>query len=101
MNWERGLFRVWMVGSIVWAVAWVGYIWGTCELKHVPGTREGTYITMCYTGFSGWMTQYPSFTVLDYASIAVSGASVPVAVLLLGLVIRWIARGFGARVPSK
>jgi hypothetical protein len=101
MNWQRGLLRVWVVGSLVWFVGWIIYIAATCELKHVPGDAEGVLTTLCYTGFSGWMTQYGSFTALDYASIAASGLSVPAAALLAGIGISWAVNGFHAGPRSK
>jgi hypothetical protein len=54
----RGLFRIWIVASIVWFVGWLWYLWATCTLKHVPGTPENEYTQLCYTSlFSDWMSQ--------------------------------------------
>ena len=102
MNLKRGLFRVWAIAGVVWLLAWFLYIWSTCDLKHVPGDQpENSVVMLCYTGFSGWMTQIRYFTVWDYVSIVLSGLAVPVGVFILGFCAFWAAAGFKIRQDSK
>ena len=91
----RGLFRIWVVASIIWFVGWLWYVWATCTLKHVPGNPENEYTKLCYTSlFSDWMSQVPYFTFWDYASIAATAIGVPIVVLALGSALVWAFRGF-------
>jgi hypothetical protein len=102
MNFRRGLFRAWLVASGAWIVGWFFYIWATCDLKHVPGQEPANlYVTLCYTGFGGWMTQVQYFTVWDYLSIALSGVAVPIAAFVLGVCILWTIDGFRANQKSN
>lgn len=102
MNLKRGLLRIWLVASGMWLVGWFLYIWATCDLKHVPGDQpDNSYVTLCYTGFSGWMTQVRYFTIWDYASIILSGIAVPVAAFILGICTFWAAAGFKTRQQPK
>jgi hypothetical protein len=77
VNLRRGLFRVWIVASLLWFIGWLLYVWATCETKHVPGSAQNEpwkeYVKFCYTGFSEWMTQVQNFTFWDYASIGAVG----------------------------
>jgi hypothetical protein len=102
MNLKRGLFRVWLVASGVWVAGWLIYIWATCDLKHVPGDEPpNQYVTVCYTNFSGWMTQVSYFTIWDYGSIALSALAVPVGAFILGFCAFWAANGFKGDQKSK
>lgn len=94
MNWTRGLFRVWVIASVVWVGGWTAYVLTTCNRVHVPGSPEGTLTKVCYTGLSGWQSQVPSFTFADYASLVATGLGIPLIVLGLGAGVAWIAKGF-------
>jgi hypothetical protein len=97
MRMTRGLFRVWVVAAVVWLAGWITYVWETCLHEHRPGSPSGELGTYCYTNvFSDWMSPYSFFTVWDYARIIISGASIPLVVLLFGAAVGWAARGFRA-----
>jgi hypothetical protein len=68
-NWRRGLFRVWLVLSAAWIMAWTVYL----ILYGVQG------------GFR---------TTGDFLSIPVLLIGPPVALLLFGLAAGWAFRGF-------
>jgi hypothetical protein len=101
MDLNRGLFRVWVVVSLIWFFGWLGYVWTTCEVKHIPGSAQNEpwkeYVKFCYTGLGEWMTQVQNFTFWDYASIAGTGVGVPIVALVLGLSFLWAADGFRKR----
>ena len=87
MNWKRGLFRVWTVGSTVWTVAniWQAY-------------RQGIDLKNALT--SGRLPPPPSGYVIDVGGIydkdfwLFTVIAPPLLVgIALGLML-WIARGF-------
>jgi hypothetical protein len=98
MNLRRGLFRIWVVASLIWLIGWHWYVWATCETKHIPFSSQGEpwkeYVKFCYTGFGEWMTQVQNFTFWDYASIAATGVGVPIAAFVIGFGLLWAADGF-------
>lgn len=64
MNWRRGLFRLWVVASVAWAVFLVG-----------------------------WMVVDPP-TNPRWDRIAIAAVALPAAVWVLGMLIVWVGRGF-------
>jgi len=68
MNWSLGLFRLWLLVSGLWAVLNVAPVWNECA-------PLGGALSQCAVS----------------VAVAVGG---PVAVLLLGLVLAWVVRGF-------
>ena len=95
MNLRRGLFRIWIVASLIWFVGWLWYVRATC-IQSVAAGKQGTSIVQfCYTSlYSDWMGQPQDFTFWDYASIGATGIGIPFAVLILGGGILWAADGF-------
>jgi hypothetical protein len=95
MNLRRGLFRIWIVASLIWFVGWLAYVWATCTPMHISGTPENEYVQFCYTSlFQDWMRQRQDFAFWDYASIGATGIGIPFAVLILGAGFLWAADGF-------
>jgi len=81
-NWKRRLLLAWIVASLVWLGGWLVYIALSCGAE-APDEPE-----LCYTNlFSDAMSS--RFTIGDYASIALSGAAIPLAVLLIGAAVWW------------
>jgi hypothetical protein len=74
MNWKRGLWRVWMVGSVIWIGYWYWEIWLICRFGVYPPPRCANEIP--WTGL---------------AIISLGG---PLIALEVGLVAVWIVRGF-------
>ena len=67
---KRGLFRVWVVASLIWFVGWLWYVWATCKIMEVSHPSQSTpawerYVTLCYTGLGEWMRQVRDFTFWD------------------------------------
>jgi hypothetical protein len=89
MNLQRGLLRVWAIGSAAWLVGWTCYIWATCNRFEL-----GDYALFCLSGFSGVRTRLEFFSFWDYANVFMMGAIVPIAALILGVGVRWIIKGF-------
>jgi hypothetical protein len=88
-NLRRGLFRVWVVASLCWVGAWLGYVWATCV------TPPGQTVYFCRIGlFDDWMKQITYFTFWDYLTFAVSTLSVPIILLTLGSAVWWAVNGF-------
>jgi hypothetical protein len=81
-NWKRRLFWVWLVASLAWCGGWLVYVRKSCVAEDPVGPE------WCYTNlFSGSMSS--DFTIWDYGSIALSGAAIPIAVLVAGVAIWW------------
>jgi hypothetical protein len=101
MNLRHGLFRTWLVGSLVWFCGWLFYVWYTCEDRIIPGD-PGHYHTFCRTSlFDDWETQPKDFTFWSYLSILGSGLALPLAAFVLGLGFLWAAEGFRAGKKSN
>ena len=82
VNWKRRLLLAWIVASLLWLGGWLVYIKLSCGAE-APDEPE-----LCYTNmFSDAMSSH--FTLGDYASIALSGVAVPLAVLVIGAAIWW------------
>jgi hypothetical protein len=89
MNLKRGLFRIWVVASLIWFLGWLAYVWATC----LP--QENSVEVYCYTSlFDDWMSPVSYFSLRDYARIGAMGIGPPIAVLVLGFSILWAADGF-------
>jgi hypothetical protein len=83
----RGLFRIWVVASIVWLVGWLWYVWATCK-------TDNERLLYCYTSFfDDWM-QRGDFTFWYYAKLIATGMVVPIVVLALGSALVWAFKGF-------
>ena len=105
MNWKRGLFRLWLVGSIVWLGAGI-YLWGndlTARKEHIQPGAE--YSDDCVFGRASCpkLPLAPDWHTRQTAIFAVIAP--PVAVPILGFalfwagwlglkVAEWIVRGF-------
>jgi hypothetical protein len=103
VNLRRGLFRVWVVTSLLWFIGWLWYVLATCETKYLPGSAPGEpwkeYVKFCHTGLGEWMKQVRDFTIWDYAAIGVIAVGVPIAALMFGVGALWAAEGFRTRTP--
>ena len=84
VDWKRRLLLAWVVASLAWLGGWLVYIKLSCGAE-APDEPE-----LCYTNmFSDAMSS--RFTLGDYASIALSGAAIPLAVLVIGVAVWWAA----------
>ncbi len=77
MNWERGLFRTWIVGSSIWAVTWFCLMDPMCVFANNYRCRQHQPLG----DGEGWATIFLLF-------------GVPLIVLALGHVLSWALRGF-------
>jgi hypothetical protein len=83
-NWKRRLFATWAIAALVWFGGWLLYIRQTCLAE---GPVDAKW---CYTNlFSAAMSD--RFSIWDYATIVISGAALPVLMLLLGIIV-WRGR---------
>jgi hypothetical protein len=75
MNWRRGLFRVWLVGSLCWVGYWV---WLALWLAYLAPPNNIEELNWDFIGM-----------------IAAVVATPPVVTLIVGMVIVWMISGFG------
>jgi len=92
MNWPRGLFRVWVVASVLWAIGYAWYFWHECWLQ----SDTGDY--WCFTGdFDAWTEPLRHFGWRQYLYNSGWAFGVPLLVLLIGsatyAVLQWIVNG--------
>lgn len=87
MNFRRGLFRLWIIASLVWFVGWLGYLWAFCEPTGYSG-----FVKFCSSSSSFW-----NFGFWSYESIAAMGIGPAMAAFILGLAGLWAAKGFQAK----
>jgi hypothetical protein len=100
MNWKRGLIRVWIVGSIAWAlfVAWLAYsarsgafTQEACFKAHEANPALGNPFD-CFDSGHYFDDLIPLSSFIErYIAIALAPS---LAALLLGFVIAWVAAGF-------
>jgi hypothetical protein len=83
-NWKRRLFATWAIAALVWFGGWLLYIRQTCLAE---GPVDAKW---CYTNlFSAAMSD--RFSIWDYVTIVISGAAVPILMLLFGIIV-WRGR---------
>ena len=93
MNWKRGLFRVWAAASLLWAVLWTLLNWSgvAASLSDlsclVSGGSSGPW---CEYRLIGAIAVYG----LEDRRFWVGLLAPPLAALLFGYTVLWIARGF-------
>jgi hypothetical protein len=93
-DWPRRLLGLWILFTTSWFAAWGAYTMSTCSLESVRERPPGPLSTMCQIDFSGWATQYHYLTIWDYATLVVSGITVPIGILALSLSIFLMGRAF-------
>ena len=95
MNWPRGLFRVWVVASVLWAIGYAGYFWYSCSLQ---SDRDH----WCFTGeFDAGIEPLRYFGWRQYLYHLGWAFGVPLLVLLIGsatyAALQWIVIGFRSK----
>ena len=95
MNWPRGLFRVWVVASVLWAIGYAGYFWHSCSLQ-----SDGDH--WCLTGeLNDRIEPLRYFGWRQYLYHLGWAFGVPLLVLLIGsatyAALQWIVIGFRSK----
>ena len=85
MNWKRGLFRVWLVAALLWAFLCVAVNWSViaADISCLLGTAPADLF--CRFRPHGGLEDPRFWMVL---------AMPPIAALLGGYTLLWMARGF-------
>ena len=94
----RGSYRLWIAASLFWIVAFTGgYFWKACFYGGdvFQGADQRLW---CWTGDDDWYGAVSEFSIGTYAKLTAIVLSVPIAMLLVGLITGWLVRGF-ARPP--
>ena len=82
-NWRRGLVRLWLLASLLWAAYWLYNLQLACAFWFAPWCEAPAYI------------DWPKGSmVLGLAMVLLSG---PLLMLAMWWVTRWAVRGFLAR----
>ena len=83
VNWKRGLVRLWLLASFVWAGYWLYNLQLSCAFWFAPWCESPAHV------------DWPNGSMaLGLALVLLSG---PVLMLLLGLGIIWAIKGFLSR----
>ena len=85
LNWSRGLFQLWLVGTAVWMSLWAVLVTMSCH--RLPNRRLECQ-SISQSLFGPWIEQRD----WDYGELALVGFSLPFAVLLLLVVIALLGR---------
>jgi hypothetical protein len=94
MNWKRGLFRVWAAASLLWAAFWTALNWAGVATSLsdlsclVSGGGSGPW---CKYHFIGGAITADG---LEDRHFWIGLMAPPLAALLVGYMLLWIARGF-------
>lgn len=92
MNWSRGLFRAWLVVSVLWAALCIGWNWSTlasslsevsCLIGDASARPACVYHNMGYVSWG-----------LEDRQFWLTLATPPLVILLLGYAVLWVGRGF-------
>lgn len=95
MNVKRELLRAWIVGSLLWILGWIAFIWQSCITKDIPPALGGGHAVFCRTSLlDDWMGQPRYFGVWEYTQMLFTGMGIPIVCLLIGLGVLWVIRGF-------
>ena len=108
LNWTRGLFRLWVLLSVLWIVGVTALAWSdpwrvtaygrAPTAEEVKGCNEKTPGPWCKDWFVWEPTvQERAFHLRWYGAAAFG---VPFVVLLLGVSGRWVLAGFKSQRPS-
>jgi hypothetical protein len=87
MNVRRGLFRVWLVASILWAAFATWSFWNSC----VPGPDGWLW---CATGQDDWIMEMRYFKLTDAMRLAAWLLGAPLAAFIAGAAGLWVTAGF-------
>jgi hypothetical protein len=89
---KRGLLRLWLFVSAIWLASWAAYVWGS----RLDGAEDATgeRILAFHTDFGKGWTELKDFALGDYLSLAAIGIGIPLAVLILGCGVWWVAAGY-------
>jgi hypothetical protein len=102
MNWGRGLFRIWLVGSVAWLGVvgwWVFKSLQPYQMTHTPTPAEVEICQKaaenpfyCYDPIVSVVT--PELPLWQWAWVVGYAIVPPLLVYLAGRVLWWILRGF-------
>jgi hypothetical protein len=82
MNWQHGLFRLWLLATAAWMVLWAVLVRMAC---HLLPNGDMT----CRTASDHWIAEWINRTTWTYLKIGLVGFSLPVAVLIVGAIVAW------------
>jgi len=90
MNFKRGLFRIWVVVTVLWIAAWAYYVWDYCVL------REYQYGIACFSGSINMELHVGStieriLSFHSYRRLFAILLGPPIVLLVAGF---WVVRGF-------
>jgi len=95
MNLRRGLFRVWIAGSLLWIGAWFLFVWQSCIPQDIPAPLGGGRAMFCRTSLlDDWMAQPRYFGLTEYSHIVGTALVLPTVCLAVACGIGWVAKGF-------
>jgi hypothetical protein len=92
MRMKQRLLRLWLFMSAIWLASWGAYVWGS----RLDGAEDaaGEPILAFHTGFGDGWKELKEFAFADYLSLAAIGIGIPLAVLILGYGVWWVAAEF-------
>ena len=90
----RGFYRLWIAASLFWFVAFIGWYFWTARFYGGDVFQGADGRLWCWTGEGDWYGAVSEFSIGTYARLTAIVLSVPIAMLLVGHIIRWAVLGF-------
>lgn len=83
MNWPRGLFTLWLIGSAIWMIGWALLVRQNCSV--MPNGD-----LWCRAEEQGLLIQLGQYSAWTQFQIYLLGFTMPLAVLLVGTLLAWL-----------
>ena len=96
---RRGFIRLWIVGSVTWAIAALIYGYQHCSFTEFPNTSGGFcwWAVQDEPSWSWWET---TFGFVSWPELIGWIIAVPLLALAIGFSASWVIKGFGHRSPG-
>jgi len=83
MNWPRGLFTLWLIGSAIWLIGWTIFVRQTC-------TTMPNGDLWCRAEEHGLLIHLGPYSAWTQLQIYLLGFTLPLAVLIGGMLLSWL-----------
>ena len=94
MNWTKGFFRIWLVGTIEWFL-----VTGITAAHDIA--IAAAYVRDCTFPGSGPWCEYMAEGAAKFRAVLLIIVVPPLVVLATGVALFWVVRGFKSRNPRK
>jgi len=97
MNWRTGLFRVWIVASVCWLGFAFWFFGSSCVYFSDSSIFNPACATGAVNGIIPVAQPLTAFSLVDWLRWLAFVIAPPLAALVIGVIARWVIKGFGQR----